>query len=85
MLFSIYLKKHLQMCFRARHRRLSTIKRQTSLQDEEPLQSKDMQKPDLETLVILGADLAVVLTCPQKLAHKLQGEEASPEDQPGKY
>lgn len=44
-----------------------------------------MQKPDLETLIILGAELAVVLTCPQKLAHKLQGEEASPEDQPGKY
>lgn len=53
--------------------------------DEEPLQSKDMQKPDLETLIILGTDLAVVLTCPQKLALKLQGEEASLEDQQGKY
>lgn len=53
--------------------------------DEEPLQIKDMQKPDRETLIILGTDLAVVLTCPQKLALKLQGEEASREDRQGKY
>lgn len=44
-----------------------------------------MREPGLETLIIPGADPAAVLTCPQKLAHKLQGEEASPEDQPGKY
>lgn len=44
-----------------------------------------MKRPPLETLIILSANLAVVLTCPKKLAHKLQGEEASLEDQQGKY
>lgn len=49
------------------------------------LKNKRHAKPDLETLIILSADLAAVLTCPSELAHKLQGEEASPKDQESKY
>lgn len=43
------------------------------------LENTKTLRPDLEAWIILDADWAVVLTCPSKLSHKLQGEEASPE------
>lgn len=79
------LKKHLQMCFSRSALRFTRDQKANEPLDAEPLQSEDVQEPDLETVIILGTDLAVVLTCPQKLAVKLQGEEASREDQQGKY
>lgn len=83
-------QKHLQMCFHAGDvgrlcEDLSTIKRRIVFRERETLKNKRHAKPDLETLIILSADLAAVLTCPLELAHKLQGEEAFPEDQESKY
>lgn len=59
---------------------LSTSEEQVDLSSIQWASKKLKQKHvDLETWTILSAYGAVVSTCPSKLAHKLQGEEASPE------